>query len=194
MAKNKSTKRPSKQKVSKRTTTKAVAADVEFLQTPANIVAKLDKEIIAQQKLQAKLKVVVSKTSVQAKKAETTVKALMRSSAAKNKINAAKKLFSSLVSQLEAAIKQHDEVVKHLASLTAQKAKFTAIGKILAQFEKDWSKKSKQKKAKAKIKARARKKPVQAPVELDTIKPLSVEQTDATLNDIEANEPTEIAA
>jgi hypothetical protein len=194
MAKNKSTKRAPKQKASKRAAAKTATPDVEFLQTPARFVAKLDKEIVAQQKSEAKLKAAINKTSVQAKKAEAKVKALTRSAAAKKQLSDAKKFFSALVSQLDALIKQHDAAVKTLTSLSEQKAKFIALGKYLAQFEKDWAKKSKQKKVKAKAKPRAQKKPVQALTELDNIKPLSVEQTDANANDIETNEPTEIAA
>lgn len=194
MAKNKSTKRASKQNASKRAVAKTATPYGEFLQTPAIFVAKLDKEIAAQQKAETKLKAAISKTSAQAKKAEAKVKALTRAAAAKKQLNDAKKFFSALVSQLDAFIKQHEACVKTLASLSEQKAKLIAIGKQLAQFDKEWAKKSKQKIAKAKAKARARKKPMQALVELDNIEPLSVEQTDATLNDIEANEPTEIAA
>lgn len=195
MAKNKSVKRQKSRPASKKSAAvKKSSPASTFFETPALLAARLDKNISALKKSDSKLKTSLSKTQSQVKKAQAKIVSLTRSHANKKQLTTAKKVLLSFSSSLNTLNKEQDNLAKSLASLLEQKSKFIALDKYLAQFEKDWSKKSKLKKSKAKVKARSRKKPVQHPAELDNIEPLSIKQAETSHNDVATEEDTEIAA
>lgn len=205
MSRNKTAKHNAKRALVKNTIASTDKMEKDIASVPAKLAAQLNKEITSLKQKENKLKTAHNKIKTDVKNWETRIKAAskaQKSAAAKKRLNAAKKAYTQANKTQDGVSKELQQTVQTLETLLNKQAKFTALSKLLNQFEKEWARNSKKasaaNKAKAKKKKSAKKSKVAktpaVPVTIPAEQPHfeSVETMTAG-NEISSSEATEMA-
>lgn len=145
--------------------------EMELHGIPAKLATQLDKEIATLKQKEAKLKQALLKLKSQLKNWESKIKSAgsaKHTASGKKQLNAAKKAHGQAVKERTNLTKTLEQTTQTLQAIVNKQAKFTALAKLLKQFDKDWVKKAKATKQtkKAKTKRATTAKPKSMP---DTI-------------------------
>lgn len=147
---------------------------------PAAIVAHYRKELATQKQLEKKLKASLQKAQKQKKTAKTKHTALVSrnktkpTASLKKQLLASKKMYAQHAPTIDTLNKQLSAVKDQSKTISENHNKFSALTKLIAQFEKNWEQKQlAQVKAKSKAKksTKSAKKPALKPLKAMTDKP-----------------------
>jgi len=193
MPRNKSTKRTNKRQSVSNILVSVQKMEMELLQAPAKLAAQLDKEINNHKKQEKKLINAQNKVNKQMMTAEKRFNKAKTSGAGKKQLKAAKKIYSA-VTEAHAGVTKQLQVIKNtLAALLDKQSKFTAIGKSLNQFNKEWAKAAKQAKAKPQA-TKVKSKKSKAKHDKANVEHLHSQSTDTAVDNPILDEITELAS
>jgi len=171
----------------------------EFMQAPAKIVAQINKDLKSIKQKEIKLSKAANKNQHQLHNAESRLVSAEKSS----HTAAGKKRFKIMQRKHDALVKAQDklnqQVETHSGRVTEmenQQAKFNAIIKQLAQFDKDWAKNSKMNASAANAKTKNRKqkqKDVEIPNNIATIERTQTDDVQTLFDEISLDESSETA-
>jgi hypothetical protein len=123
----------------------------DFFQTPKKLAAHLNKETALLKQKEAKLQKTLNKTQAQIKNSEKQIQLIAakdKNQAQLKRLQSAKKIFSQSLNEQNQLSKQVEVIKNTLTNLLAIHNRFTALGKHLNQFQKDWANTSKNVKTK----------------------------------------------
>jgi hypothetical protein len=137
------------------------ATEKDFFDLPAKLAAQAGKEVAALKRNETNLLSSLKKATAQLKKADAQMKAAGKtknSSSGKKQFLAAKKMMADLSKSITTLTKDLKAASYAVVSADQKQSKMLALSKMLAKFDKDWSKQSKMKtKTKPAAKKRKRK-------------------------------------
>ncbi len=192
MPRNKTAKRLTKRAAAPTSLANAQKMEKDFIDVPAKLASQLTKEINSLKQKEAKLKAALNKAKAQTKASEGKIKKASKankSATGKKQLAVAKKTHANKLKIENGLNNQLDETSNLLNTILSKQAKFIMIGKLLNQFEKEWSKGAKKSKtAKASVKKTTKKKKVTAKEQSPT------EAMDTPANEVRHDEVTEITS
>ncbi|GEM_PF-5442446 len=150
VAKVTKTKKANTKSQSKSITLSAVdVMEKEFNATPAKIISQSRKDLTALKMQEKKLKSELKKAQVQKKVAKNkrvtlTTKSKAKTTATSKKLlTAAKQAYDKITLTLTEVSGRYDAIKKQTKELAAKVARFSALHKLISQFEKQWGLKAK---------------------------------------------------
>jgi hypothetical protein len=204
MPRTKSKKRTNKRQTVSNILVSVQKMEIDFMQAPSKLAAKLDKEINAHKKQEKKLTKVLNKITSQMNSAEARLEAADGKAnftrAGKKRLKAVKKMYSAALEAHTQASKQLQTVADTVASLLDKQSKFVALDKCLSIFDKEWVKAAKNAKVKAKPQAKPQAKKTKAKFKTkdqhlaNNIEQLHIQPIDHTADESAFDEVAELAS
>ena len=154
-----------------------------------------EKELRSLTQKETKLKVAVQKATKQLNATEAKLKAASKSKQAKSgkkQLAAAKKLLAEATLIHRSLNKELQEVSTLVAKCAEKHAKYLALRKFLAQFDKEWSKQVKSVKVKAKTKRKSAKRKTSSAAS-SNMEQSNVENFNSSVDNVTMTEEAEVA-